>query len=187
MSYSREESFFGHVHRHPARMPYELGAKRDGTLVYVEARSCSTAAPTLLDTAAVVGNAGDLGLRPYRIPNVAVEADGAYTNNPPCGAMRGFGCVQAAFAHEAQMDGLAAAVGLDRVEIRQRNAMREGDRNIHRPGHRLGGPGRRAARERARDAAAARRAADAPTSAPCPAACPTPPTARASGAASATR
>ena len=46
MVYGREESFFGHVHRHPARMRYEHGATRDGELVYVKAASCSTAAPT---------------------------------------------------------------------------------------------------------------------------------------------
>ena len=78
----------------------------------------------------MVGNAGTLGLGPYRFPSVAVDAYGVYTNNPPCGAMRGFGCVQAAFAHEAQMDELADAVGVDPVEIRQRNGMREGDLNI---------------------------------------------------------
>ena len=61
---------------------------------------------------------------------MAVDAYGVFTNNPPCGAMRGFGCVQAAFAYEALMDELADAVGLDRVEIRQLNGMREGDRNI---------------------------------------------------------
>jgi CO/xanthine dehydrogenase Mo-binding subunit len=77
-----------------------------------------------------VGNAGTLGLGPYRFPSVSVDAYGVYTNNPPCGAMRGFGCVQAAFAHEALMDELADVVGLDRVEIRTRNGMREGDLNI---------------------------------------------------------
>jgi CO/xanthine dehydrogenase Mo-binding subunit len=61
---------------------------------------------------------------------VAVDCYGVYTNNPPCGAMRGFGCVQTAFAHEALMDELADTVGVDRVAIRQLNGMREGDRNI---------------------------------------------------------
>jgi CO/xanthine dehydrogenase Mo-binding subunit len=78
----------------------------------------------------VVGNAGTLGLGPYRFPSVAVDVYGVFTNNPPCGAMRGFGCVQTAFAYEALMDELAAAVGLDPVTIRLRNGMREGDRNI---------------------------------------------------------
>jgi xanthine dehydrogenase D subunit len=130
MSYGREESFFGHVHRHPAVMHYEFGAEKDGTLVYAKADVLLDGGAYASSTSAVVGNAGTLGLGPYRIPNVAVDAYGVFTNNPPCGAMRGFGCVQAAFAHEALMDELADAVGVDRVEIRQRNGMREGDRNI---------------------------------------------------------
>jgi xanthine dehydrogenase D subunit len=130
MSYGREESFFGHVHRHPAVMHYEFGAETDGTLVYAKSHVLLDGGAYASSTNAVVGNAGTLGLGPYRIPNVAVDAYGVFTNNPPCGAMRGFGCVQAAFAHEALMDELADAVGVDRVEIRQRNGMREGDRNI---------------------------------------------------------
>ncbi|MGY1692826.1 xanthine dehydrogenase subunit D [Geodermatophilus sp. SYSU D01105] len=130
MSYGREESFYGHVHRHPATMTYEFGAERDGTLVYARARVLLDGGAYASSTAAVVGNAGLLGMGPYRFPSVAVDAYGVFTNNPPCGAMRGFGCVQAAFAHEALMDELAAAVGVSPVEIRQRNGLREGDRTI---------------------------------------------------------
>jgi CO/xanthine dehydrogenase Mo-binding subunit len=130
MSYGREESFYGHVHRHPATMTYEFGAERDGTLVYARAHVLLDGGAYASSTAAVVGNAGTLGLGPYRFPSVAVDAYGVFTHNPPCGAMRGFGCVQAAFAHEALMDELAAAVGVDPVEIRRRNGVQEGDRNI---------------------------------------------------------
>jgi xanthine dehydrogenase D subunit len=130
MSYSREESFFGHVHRHPAWLSYEFGAERDGTVVYAKADLLFDGGAYASSTPAVVGNGGTLGLGPYRIPSVRVDARGVYTNNPPCGAMRGFGCVQAAFAHEALMDELADAIGVDRVEIRARNGMREGDLNI---------------------------------------------------------
>ncbi|HEX2072753.1 MAG TPA: xanthine dehydrogenase subunit D [Geodermatophilus sp.] len=130
MSYGREESFFGHVHRHPATMTYEFGAERDGTLVYARAHTVLDGGAYASSTAAVVGNAGTLGLGPYRFPSVAVDVYGVYTHNPPCGAMRGFGCVQTAFAYEALMDELAATVGVDPVEIRQRNGLREGDRNI---------------------------------------------------------
>jgi xanthine dehydrogenase D subunit len=130
MSYGREESFYGHVHRHPATMTYEFGAERDGTLVYAKAHVLLDGGAYASSTAAVVGNAGTLGLGPYRFPSVAVDAYGVFTHNPPCGAMRGFGCVQAAFAHEALMDELAAAVGVDPVEIRRRNGVQEGDRNI---------------------------------------------------------
>ncbi|NUT40703.1 MAG: molybdopterin-dependent oxidoreductase, partial [Thermoactinospora sp.] len=65
---------------------------------------------------------------PYECDNVDVTAIGVYTNNPPCGAMRGFGAVQACFAYESQMDKLAAACGLSPLEIRRRNAVRQGSR-----------------------------------------------------------
>src|SRR5439155_1077912 len=64
---------------------------------------------------------------PYRVPNALVEGTCVYTNNPPCGAMRGFGAVQVCFAHEAQMDKLARALGMDPVELRLLNALEPGD------------------------------------------------------------
>jgi xanthine dehydrogenase D subunit len=126
MSYHREESFFGHVHRHPAVMRYEHGATRDGTLVYVHCDVYFDGGAYASSTPAVVGNGGTMGIGPYVVPNVRVDAYGVYTNNPPCGAMRGFGSVQTAFGYEAQMDKLAAAVGMDPVELRCRNAMEQG-------------------------------------------------------------
>jgi CO/xanthine dehydrogenase Mo-binding subunit len=98
MSYNREESFFGHVHRHPATMRYEHGATRDGQLVYVRASIYFDGGAYASSTPAVVGNGGTMGIGPYVVPNVHVDCYGAYTNNPPCGAMRGFGSVQTAFA-----------------------------------------------------------------------------------------
>ncbi len=126
MVYNREESFFGHVHRHPAMMRFEHGASRDGTLVYVKAEIYLDGGAYASSTPAVVGNAGTMGIGPYVVPNVQIDAYGAYTNNPPCGAMRGFGSVQAAFAHEAQMDKLAAELGMDPLDLRCRNAMTQG-------------------------------------------------------------
>ncbi|HET6504939.1 MAG TPA: xanthine dehydrogenase subunit D [Amycolatopsis sp.] len=126
MVYNREESFYGHVHRHPATLYYEHGADRTGKLVYVKARIFLDGGAYASSTSAVVANAATLGVGPYAVPNVSVDCWGAYTNNPPCGAMRGFGAVQAAFAYESQMDKLAAACGLDPVEVRIRNAMSEG-------------------------------------------------------------
>jgi xanthine dehydrogenase D subunit len=126
MSYNRQESFFGHVHRHPARMRFEHGARQDGTLVYVKAEIYLDGGAYTSSTPAVVGNAGTMGIGPYVVPNVHVDCYGLYTNNPPCGAMRGFGSVQTAFGHEAQMDKLAAALGMDPVELRCRNAISMG-------------------------------------------------------------
>jgi len=128
MVYNREESFFGHVHRHPASMRFEHGADRDGRLKYVKAEIYLDGGAYASSTPAVVGNAGTMGIGPYDVPTIQIDAWGVYTNNPPCGAMRGFGSVQAAFAHEAQMDALAAELGMDPVELRCRNAMHEGSR-----------------------------------------------------------
>ncbi|MGW2154448.1 xanthine dehydrogenase family protein molybdopterin-binding subunit [Nonomuraea sp. NPDC001699] len=124
--YGREESFFGHVHRHPARMRYEHGATRDGRLIYVKADILLDGGAYCSSSPAVVGNAASLGAGPYEVPNVWIDAVGVYTNNPPCGAMRGFGAVQACFAYESQMDRLAEACGLSPVEIRVRNAVSQG-------------------------------------------------------------
>ncbi len=126
MVYNRYESFFGHVHRHPARLHYEHGATRDGKLTHVAARIVLDGGAYASSTPAVVGNAASLGLGPYECPAVSIEVLGLYTNNPPCGAMRGFGAVQACFAYESQMDRVAAELGLDPVDFRQRNAMSQG-------------------------------------------------------------
>jgi xanthine dehydrogenase D subunit len=126
MVYNRAESFVGHVHRHPAVLRYEHGAQRDGRLVYVRAELYLDGGAYTSSTPAVVGNAGTMGIGPYVVPNVHVDCYGLYTNNPPCGAMRGFGSVQTAFGYEAQMDQLAAVTGLSPVEVRCRNAMSQG-------------------------------------------------------------
>ncbi|MET7508013.1 xanthine dehydrogenase subunit D [Streptomyces albidoflavus] len=126
MVYNRFESFFGHVHRHPAKLHYEHGATRDGKLTHLVCRIVLDGGAYASSSPAVVGNAASLGAGPYVIDNVEIETLALYTNNPPCGAMRGFGAVQACFAYEAQMDKLAAALGMDPVELRQLNAMEQG-------------------------------------------------------------
>ena len=126
MVYSREESFFGHVHRHPASLRYEHGSTADGRLVYVKADIVLDGGAYASSSPAVVANAATLGIGPYEVPNVVMDCSAVYTNNPPCGAMRGFGAVQACFAYESQMDKLAAALGMDPVDLRIKNAMSEG-------------------------------------------------------------
>jgi CO/xanthine dehydrogenase Mo-binding subunit len=128
MVYSREESFVGHIHRHPARIWAEHRAASDGTLVCVRMRILLDGGAYASTSAAVCGNAACFAVGPYRVANALVESTAVYTNNPPCGAMRGFGVVQTCFAAEAQMDRLAAALGLDPVELRLRNALAPGDR-----------------------------------------------------------
>ncbi|MCM2386966.1 xanthine dehydrogenase subunit D [Streptomyces albipurpureus] len=126
MVYNRFESFFGHVHRHPAKLSYEHGATRDGRLTHVKCRIVLDGGAYASSSPAVVGNAASLGIGPYVVDDVDIEVIALYTNNPPCGAMRGFGAVQACFAYEAQMDRVAAGLGLDPVEFRQLNAMEQG-------------------------------------------------------------
>lgn len=124
--YNRFESFFGHVHRHPAKLYYEHGATKDGKLTHMKCKIVLDGGAYASASPAVVGNASSLSVGPYVIEDVDIEAIALYTNNPPCGAMRGFGAVQACFAYEAQMDKLAAKLGMDPVEFRQLNAMEMG-------------------------------------------------------------
>ena len=127
MVYSREESFFGHVHRHPARMWYRHHADRDGRLIKVESRMVFDGGAYASSSTAVISNAVSFAAGPYLVPNAAVDGYAVRTNNPPAGAMRGFGAVQTSFAAEAQMDKLAAALGMDPVELRLRNALKTHD------------------------------------------------------------
>jgi len=125
--YSREESFTGHVHRHPSRIWARHTATREGRLVSVEMRIRLDGGAYASSSTAVVANAAAFAGGPYSVPNAHVDATVFYTNNPPCGAMRGFGAVQTCFAAEAQMDKLADALGIDRVELRLLNALAPGD------------------------------------------------------------
>ena len=125
--YSRTESFFGHVHRHPARIWMRHTARPNGEIVSFEARILLDGGAYRSSSYHVTANAACFAAGPYRVPNALVHATAVRTNNPPCGAMRGFGVVQSCFAHEAQMDRLAAACGLDPVELRLRNALAPGD------------------------------------------------------------
>jgi len=126
MVYGREESFFGHVHRHPSRIWMRHGAARDGTLVCVRARILVDGGAYASSSSAVIGNASTFAAGPYEVPNALIEGTCVYTNNPPCGAMRGFGAVQVCVGYEAQMDKLARALGQDPVELRRRNALASG-------------------------------------------------------------
>ncbi len=127
MVYNRAESFTGHVHRHPALMWYRHEADEEGRLVRVEARVVIDGGAYASTTAAVLANACYFAVGPYRCDSVAVDGAGTRTNNPPCGAMRGFGAVQVCVGYEAQMDRLAEKLGIDSLELRRRNALATGD------------------------------------------------------------
>jgi CO/xanthine dehydrogenase Mo-binding subunit len=125
--YNREESFTGHVHRHPAKIWCEHRASRAGKLVCVRMRILLDGGAYASSSTAVTSNAASFAVGPYETANALIESTSVYSNNPPCGAMRGFGAVQTAFAAEAQMDKLAAALDIDPVELRLLNALRPGD------------------------------------------------------------
>jgi CO/xanthine dehydrogenase Mo-binding subunit len=125
--YSREESFVGHIHRHPAKIWAEHRATREGKLVNVHVRILLDGGAYASSSAAVTSNAASFACGPYAVDNALVESTCVYTNNPPCGAMRGFGAVQVCFAHEAQMDELARQLDIDPIELRLLNALGPGD------------------------------------------------------------
>jgi len=127
MHYTRAESFLGHVHRHPATIWMRHHATSDGEIVKIEARYVFDGGAYASTSSAVLLNAVTHTQGPYRCPNAIVEGFAVRTNHLPCGAMRGFGVVQACYAHESQMDRLAEATGIDPVDVRLRNAMRTGD------------------------------------------------------------
>jgi CO/xanthine dehydrogenase Mo-binding subunit len=107
-------------------MRYEHGALADGRLAYVKASILLDGGAYASSSTAVCSNAACFACGPYAVPSARIDARVVYTDNPPCGAMRGFGAVQTCFAHEAQMDKLAAALDMDPVELRRRNAMETG-------------------------------------------------------------
>jgi len=127
MVYNRQESFTGHVHRHPARIHAQHHATRDGRLVSVRMQILLDGGAYASSSTAVTANATSFACGPYAVPNALIETTCVFTNNPPCGAMRGFGAVQTCFASEAQMDKLARALELDPIELRLLNALAPGD------------------------------------------------------------
>ncbi len=127
MVYDRSESFVGHVKRHPSRMWYRHEADEDGKLVKVTARLILDGGAYAHTSRAVIANAAFFAVGPYNCDNVVVDAVAVKTNNPPAGAMRGFGAVQTCFGSEMQMDRLAEALDMDPLELRRRNALAAGD------------------------------------------------------------
>lgn len=124
--WSREESIIGHHKRHPYIIRAKWGATRDGKIVAAEMDVTSDAGAYAYTSTKVMGNALMAALGPYDIPHVQVDARTVYTNNCPSGAFRGFGGPQGHFAAESQVNKLAAALGMDPVELRLRNIWREG-------------------------------------------------------------
>lgn len=133
---SRRESIRFHPKRHPMTMEYTVGCDAEGRLLAVRARIVGDTGAYASVGDKVLERAAGHACGPYRVPNVDIEARAVFTNNPPAGAMRGFGVNQVSFAMEAMMDTLADQVGIDRWEIRWRNALDVGD--VFATGQKLG-------------------------------------------------
>jgi selenium-dependent xanthine dehydrogenase len=124
---SREESIAFHPKRHPITMEYTVGCDAEGHLVAVRARMVGDTGAYASVGDKVLERAAGHACGAYKVPNVDVEARAVYTNNPPCGAMRGFGSNQSQFAMEGMLDILAEKAGIDGWEVRWRNALDVGD------------------------------------------------------------
>ncbi len=125
--WTRQESIIGHGKRHPMVVKARWGASKQGKLVSAEIEIIADAGAYMYTSNKVLGNSTITCTGPYSIPNVKVDTFGVYTNNVPGAAFRGFGAPQALWMAELQMDKLAEKLGLDPVEFRHRNALREGD------------------------------------------------------------
>lgn len=128
--WSREESIIGHHKRHQGVISAKWGATKTGELTFVEAELILDAGGYNCTSNKVLGNAHLTVCGPYRIPNAYVDSYTVYTNNVPGGAFRGFGAPQGCFVAESQMNKLAAALGMDPVELRLKNVLREGDESV---------------------------------------------------------
>ncbi|MDQ2690984.1 MAG: molybdopterin-dependent oxidoreductase, partial [Chloroflexota bacterium] len=125
--WSRHESMIGHGKRHSTIIRARWGATNDGKVVAIENELIGDGGAYMYTTNKVLGNSTITSTGPYNIPNVKTDVYGVYTNNLPGAAFRGFGAPQALFMAEMQMNKLAEKLGMDPVEIRLKNALRDGD------------------------------------------------------------
>ena len=124
--WSRRESIIGHAKRHPVMLRAKWGATKDGKLVAAQNEIIGDGGAYMYTSNKVLGNSAITCTGPYFIPNVKADVYGVYTNNVPSAAFRGFGAPQALFMAEGQMNKLAEKLGIDPVEFRMKNALRDG-------------------------------------------------------------
>ena len=125
--WSRRESIIGHGKRHAAIIKAKWGATKDGKLIAAENELIGDGGAYMYTSNKVLGNAAITSTGPYFVPNAKVDVYGVYTNNVPGAAFRGFGAPQALFMAESQMNKLAKKLGMDPIEFRLKNALRDGD------------------------------------------------------------
>ena len=125
--WSRQESMIGHGKRHAAVVRAKWGATKDGKVVAIENVLIGDGGAYMYTSNKVLGNSTITATGPYNIPNVKTDVYGVYTNHVPGAAYRGFGAPQALFMVEMQMNKLAEKLGMDPVELRLKNALKDGD------------------------------------------------------------
>ena len=125
--WSRRESIIGHGKRHAVVLRAKWGATKDGKLVATESEIIGDGGAYMYTSNKVLGNSTITHTGPYFVPNIKADIYGVYTNNVPGAAFRGFGAPQALYMAELQMDKLAEKLGMDPVEFRLKNALKQGD------------------------------------------------------------
>ncbi len=127
LEYSREESFVGHGKRHPFKLTYKTGVTRDGKITALDVQVIADSGAYVFLSPYVLLYCAVAAPGPYRIDNLNVHARAVATNNMFTSAYRGFGGLQACAAYEQQMDEVAQAIGMDRLELRRQNFLKTGD------------------------------------------------------------
>jgi CO/xanthine dehydrogenase Mo-binding subunit len=125
--WSRQESMIGHGKRHASVIRAKWGATKDGKVIAIENEIIGDGGAYMYTSNKVLGNSAVTSTGSYNIPNVKTDVYGVYTNNVPGAAFRGFGAPQALFMAEMQMNKLAEKLGMDPVEFRLKNALKDGD------------------------------------------------------------
>ena len=127
LEYSREDSFVGHGKRHPFELTYRTGVTREGKITALDVRMIADAGAYVYLSPYVLLYAAVAAPGPYRVDNLRVDAFAVATNNMFTSAFRGFGGMQACAAYEQQMDEVAKALDMDRIEFRRRNYLKTGE------------------------------------------------------------
>ena len=126
IQWNREESILYHHKRHPIKVRAKWGATKSGVITAIYSEVVGDAGAYNYTSSKVLGNAHLTASGPYETPNIHIDTYTVYTNNIPSGAFRGFGAPQALFAAEGQMNRLADSLGMDPLQIRLINSIREG-------------------------------------------------------------
>jgi CO/xanthine dehydrogenase Mo-binding subunit len=150
MVYDRMEDLAATTKRHPSRVRHRTALDRDGKLLAMDIDLATDGGAYSTLSSTVLSRATLHAAGPYVCPNIRIRSRAWATNNVPYGAFRGFGAPQAIFATERHMDEIAAAIGIDPVELRRRNFLHDGEHNRDRAGDARAGDSGSTARSRTR-------------------------------------